>query len=106
MTSVATVKAMPVYFGFDGKYVQSKAVLGFYFQQKVYVPILKDASVVAFGEINMAAKGGPTWSYGELHVQKSLEDFVIGIGADLRCDGKLVPHPELSVKLGYVFGQK
>lgn len=104
--AVAKVKAMPVYFGFDGKYIESKAVLGFYYQQKVYVPILKDAMVVALGEIDVAAKGGPKWSYGELHVQKTLDDFVIGIGADLRTKGKLLPQPELSVKLGYVFGQK
>lgn len=102
----AKVKAMPVYFGMDGKYIQSKAVLGYYFEQKVYVPLIKDAKVVAFGEIDVAAKGGPKWSYGELHAQKSLDDFVLGIGVDLRSKGKLIPQPELSVKLGYVFGQK
>jgi len=102
----AKVKAMPIYFGFDGKYIQSKAIMGFYVEQKIYVPILKDAKVVAFGEINMAAKSGPTWSYGELHVQKSLDDFIVGLGCDLRCGGKITPHPELSIKLGYVFGHK
>jgi len=104
--TLAKVKAMPVYFGFDGKYVKSKAVMGFYYHQKIHVPILKDASVVAFGEIDLAKKGGPTWSYGELHVQKSLKDYVLGIGADLKSDGDITPHPELSIKLGYVFGHK
>jgi hypothetical protein len=102
----AKVKVMPVYFGFDGKYAKPKVVMGFYFEQKIYVPILKDAKVVAFGEINIAAKGGPTWSYGELHVQKSLDDFILGIGTDLTCDGNITPHCGLSIKLGYMFGHK
>lgn len=103
--TTAKVKALPVYVGFDGEYRDDKAVLGFYVDHKVYVPILKDMHVVAFGQIDVAAKGGPQWSYGELHAQKTLDDFVIGLGMDLRGDGDLAPDPKVSVKLGYVFGQ-
>lgn len=101
----AKVKALPVYVGFDGKRVQNKAVIGFYVDRKVYVPVLKDIHVVAFSEINLAAKDGPAWSYGEIHAQKSLDDFVVGLGLDLSHKDGLVPDPHVSVKLGYVFGQ-
>lgn len=103
--TTAKVRALPVHLGFDGEPVDDKAVLGFYLDQKVYVPILKDMDVVAFGEINLGAEGGPQWSYAELHAQKTLDDFVIGLGMDLRGDGDLTPDPNVSVKLGYMFGQ-
>ncbi|MBW2982722.1 hypothetical protein KY327_00290 [Candidatus Woesearchaeota archaeon] len=103
--TTAKVKALPVYLGFDGKPVDDKAVLGFYVDHKVYVPLLKDMHVVAFGEVNVGAAGGPQWSYGELHAQKTLDDFVIGLGLDLRGKGDVTPDPKVSVKLGYVLGQ-
>lgn len=100
------VKLLPVYVDMGGEFQKDKVVTGFLVGTTVYVPVVGDVDICAFGEINLAAKGGPQWQYGELSVTKDLGNVEFGLSVDLNGKGKLLPQAAPGLKILHVFGDQ
>ena len=85
----ANIGVIPFWANKEG-YVDNKAMVSYY----VTAPIAKGLSISSFGEANVFAKDGATWSYGELDI---LREFPKGFKAGLnfpmtsKGPGKITP---------------
>jgi hypothetical protein len=103
-TTILTLSFMPTFIGFKGKY-QSNYMLGeIVFFREFNFPSLGTWRINSFGIINLAAKGGPLWEYGEFYLEKTLGSHLyLGAGTDLVCNSHWYPDLHWGLKLGYSF---
>ncbi|PJE81837.1 hypothetical protein COU58_00735 [Candidatus Pacearchaeota archaeon CG10_big_fil_rev_8_21_14_0_10_32_42] len=66
----AKVYALPLWMDSNGKGIENRAILGDYLSGKL--PLGIKAST--FGEINLSAKKGPEWGYGEVSLEKEISN--------------------------------
>lgn len=96
--SSLNIKGLPVYFDENGV-VDDKAVIGY--SGSVKLP--GDFKLSSFGEINVGAKGGPEWGYGEIFLGRELGNIIVGYNPALKNDGDLSPRLEHRVTVGVRF---
>jgi hypothetical protein len=103
-TAVFTLSLMPAFTDFKGKY-QSNYMLGeFVFFKEFKFTSLGRWRINSFGIINLGAKGGPAWEYGEFYIEKPIgKHFFLGAGLNGFCNNKWYPDPNWGIKLGYSF---
>jgi hypothetical protein len=103
-TTIFTLSFMPWFTSFKGHY-QSNYMLGeIVFFKEFKFPFLGTWRINSFGIINIGAKGGPIWEYGELYIEKPIGSHIyLGAGTDLFCNSKWYPDPKFAIKIGYSF---
>ncbi len=75
------IKAVPLWTE-EGKVKENYSTIGGMIKQSF--PVLgKKVVVSAFGELNLAAKKGPSWNYGEINIQVPVGRFDLGAGVNL-----------------------
>ncbi len=103
-STILTFSLMPAFFCYKSGYMKNYVLMEFVFFTEFKIPSLGKWRINSFGHMNVASKGGPTWEYGEIYLEKPInEHFYIGAGADLFCNTKWYPDSDLGVKLGYTF---
>jgi len=91
-----TVKLLPYWVDHTGKHVDDKVVAGY----AIGTSLGKGWSVSSFGEMNVAAKGGPQWGYGEISVSKSIsKDVSVSYNPALKFSGTAAPKLEHRVSM-------
>lgn len=92
----ANIKLLPLWINKSGKYVSNKVILGYF----AGADLGKGWNISSFGEVNLAAKDGPEWCYGEIALTKDIGKGVsIGYIPALKSKGKLAPKVEHRVGL-------
>lgn len=104
------IKVLPVRFGVNG-YVQNDVTVGAFVTKGFNIPGFNTPSedlrvdISAFGEMNVAAKGGPKWGYGEVEVKVSKPTpagkIYISAGYNLNGNGKAMPNPQFRAAVGF-----
>jgi hypothetical protein len=102
-STIFTLSFMPAFMNYHGKYLSHYLLSEFVFFKEFKIPSLGTWRINSFGIINLGAKGGPAWEYGEAYLEKPIWKLFIGVGADLFCNTKWYPDPNWGVKLGYNF---
>ena len=102
-TTIFTLSFLPLFVDFDGKYVKEYMLAEIVFITEFNLPIIGNLRINSFGQINLAANGGPFWQYGEAYLEKPIWKIHIGIGADLLANDKVYPDPNWGIKVGYNF---
>ena len=96
----AKVNYMPLWSSNStGKRIENKSTVGYY----ASVELPKNFSFMSFADINLEAKGGVQWEYGEAEISKKLETpigtFNIGYNAALQNNGAGNPRPTIENRL-------
>jgi hypothetical protein len=101
------VKVLPLWFDKNGS-IPNSASVGGSIGVGFNVPIGKKkfkTDISAFGEMNVAKKGGPQWAYGEaeakIAIPTKVGKFDLGVGYNFNSVGKAVPDPQFRFKVGY-----
>ncbi|MBN2051906.1 hypothetical protein JW756_00205 [Candidatus Woesearchaeota archaeon] len=94
------VKALPLSIDKRGSIIQDRFMAGYFAD----VQLGKGLSISSFGDLNLAAKGGPIWEYGEVSLKKYVWDGVsIAYNPALISQGKLAPRVQHRVTIGVDF---
>ncbi len=103
-STLLTFSLIPAFIEFNGKYKRNYVLGEFVFFKEFNIPSLGKWRINSFGVINLASKGGPTWDYGEVYLEKPVGiHLFLGTGADLFCNTKWYPNPNWGAKIGYSF---
>ena len=98
--TVIKIKALPLCVTKQGTIAENTAIGGYFGYQNLG----KGWDISSFADINLAAKQGPEWGYGEISLKKQLWDGVsIAYNPALLSKGKLAPKPQHRVTLGIDF---
>ncbi|MEI7718471.1 MAG: hypothetical protein WCI72_01270 [archaeon] len=90
----AKISYLPMYINKEGEKVDNRQVVGF----AAGAELPADFSVLAFAEVNVAARKGVQWGYGEVELAKKFgEDkrFSVGLNLQLNNQGAGNPVPEV-----------
>lgn len=96
--SYAGVYAVPLWIGKDGL-VHDRSIFGY----SAGVKLGHGYSIGSVGEIQLAAKGGPQWAYGEIKAAKAIGQLEFSYEPALRSKGSLLPRLEHRVSVSYKF---
>ncbi len=102
------IKALPLWTNIEG-YMNNTVVVGVSVsKQWGNIHILNkefQVQISTFAELNVAAKKGPKWGYGEINAEIQIPtkagQFDLGAGYDLYGKEKLMPDTQFRVKIGY-----
>ena len=98
--SFVKLSFLPIFADSKGRMVNNKAVGGYF--GSVNLPL--GINLSSFGEINLDAKGGPKWGYGEISLSKNITDkLAVAYNPLLKNQGKLNPRVEHAVRASYTF---
>ena len=99
------IKAFPAWFDSKGSVQNSASVGGLIGTSFDIGKKGLQVDVSAFGEMNVAKKGGPQWAYGEAEAKVSIPTkigkFDVGAGYNFYPTGKAEPSPLFRAKIGY-----
>jgi hypothetical protein len=91
-----TVKLLPCWVDNTGKHVDNKVIAGY----AIGTSLGKGWSIGSFGEMNIGAKGGPQWGYGEVSVTKSVtKDLSVSYNPALKFSGTAAPKLEHRISM-------
>ena len=103
-TTVLTFSFMPLFIDLNGNYLTNYMLVEFVFFKEFKIPLLGTWRINSFGQLNLAAEGGPAWQYGEVYLEKPIGTHLyLGAGADLFCNTEWYPDPNWGLKIGYSF---
>jgi len=92
----ASFRVLPLWFDKKGNYIPDKVVV----RCDAGFKPGSGWSLNAFGEVNVAAKEGPVWGYGELQLAKEIsDDVMVKYNIALRSKGELAPQLENRIGL-------
>jgi hypothetical protein len=89
---------LPVFVDKEGEKIDNKQVVGL----ALGAELPYDCSLLAFGEMNVAAKNGVQWAYGEVELAKRFGEekrFSVGLNLQLNNQGAGNPVPEVVPRL-------
>jgi len=94
----AKVCYLPAYLDREGEKVDNRQIVGLV----IGAELPYDFSLLAFGEMNVAAEKGPQWCYGEIELARKFGEekrFSVGLNLQLNNNGVGNPIPEVVPRL-------
>ena len=96
----ANVGLLPVWLDNKGKIVKDKVEAQYFFDVKLPLGF----SVNSFGNLNVAAQGGPQWTYGEINAGRNIGPFRVSYNPALLNKGNAIPKLEHRIAISLNFG--
>ena len=95
------MRFMPLWIDENGKLAENRVVAGY----SCGADLTRGFSLNSYGEMNLGAKNGSTWSYGEIELAKKFGDMRLGYSVALnnKGEGKATPDLEHRIALRFNF---
>jgi len=98
----ANVGLLPVWMDNEGRIVKDKIEAQYFVNANLPLGF----NVNSFGNLNVAAQGGPQWEYGEISAGRNIGPFRVSYNPALLNKGNAVPKLEHRVTISLDFGSK
>ncbi len=90
---------LPLWVNEKGNLMEDYLTAGYFISMK----LPKEFKINFYGEWNVLAKGGPSWNYGEIEVEKNIGPICISYRPALIGKGDATPKLEQRVSIGFKF---